>query len=389
MPHANAKPIKVAALIVGAGCGARAGGKIPKQYQILGGVPVFRRTLLPFCAHPRISQVIAVIDDAHQDYFALASDGLDVSICTGGATRTASVRAGLEALAGQKPDMVLIHDAARPFISATLIKALIEATTNECGAAPVLPVVDALKFSDPQDGQLRSKERAGLVLAQTPQAFPFTPLLAAYQTLDGAQSYADDIALAQAHGIGCTQIAGDVNNFKLTYAADFERAQGIVNTGVQARVGMGFDVHRLIAGPYMMLCGVRIDGTLALEGHSDADVGLHALTDALLGAIGAGDIGDHFPPEDPQWRGASSDLFVQKALSLVAERGAQINNVDVTLICERPKIKPHRAAMRARIAQISGLEEARISIKATTTEKLGFCGREEGLAAMAVVSLAL
>ncbi|PHS29283.1 MAG: bifunctional 2-C-methyl-D-erythritol 4-phosphate cytidylyltransferase/2-C-methyl-D-erythritol 2,4-cyclodiphosphate synthase [Robiginitomaculum sp.] len=378
-----------AVIVVGAGQGTRYGGEIPKQYQRLAGIPVFRHTLKAFLDHPEVSSVLAVIAPDDAALFAQASDELNVRTVFGGATRTASVRAGLAALQADPPDIVLIHDAARPMISKALISRLIANTTAEHGAAPSLNLSDALKRIDAHGMPVEDVSRAGLVQVQTPQAFPYAPLMNAYANARETSAFADDLALAKAAGLNCILVAGDMDNFKITHAGDLERAERVL--GVQKPMltitGTGYDVHKLIPGKAMMLCGVSIPGDLALLGHSDADAALHALTDAILGTIGAGDIGDHFPPSDPQWRGTDSKVFLAKAMVLLARQSARLLHVDLTIICERPKIKPHRQAMRARLSELLDLPLARISTKATTTEGLGFTGRGEGLAAMATVSV--
>ncbi len=387
--------MKCAVLMVGAGSGTRHGGDIPKQYQSLGDIPVFRRTLNTFCEHPQINSVHAIIAKDAAPLFAMAAHGLDVQSHVGGECRTASVRAGLAALADDPPDLVLIHDAARPFISADLISRLIAAASSTNGAAPGLAPSDALKKIVEHDQAAEDVARSGLAQVQTPQVFPFKPLYQIYTKLPSTADFADDIAVAQSGQLPCTIIEGEVENFKITRPGDLERAERLLRsppTFASTPVcvtGTGFDVHRLVAGTTMMLCGIAIEGDLTLEGHSDADAGLHALTDALLGSIAAGDIGDHFPPDDPQWKGASSSLFLSAAHALLKQNGAKLLHVDVTLMCERPKIKPHREAMRGRLAELLALDIERVSIKATTTEKLGFLGRGEGLAALATASVQL
>jgi len=382
--------MKCAVIVVGAGSGTRHGGEVPKQYQLLGGTPVFTRTLMAFLNHNRINTVIAVIAEEAAPLFATISEGMAVRTVFGGASRTASVRAGLRALADTPPDLVLIHDAARPLVSESLITRLIEAASPEAGAAPGMALSDALKKMNDAAQAGEDVARAGLVSVQTPQVFPFAALYKAYMALDGDENLPDDLAVARAAGIKCKIIKGDVDNFKITNPGDLERAERNVQpqNGLQLCVtGTGYDVHRLIPGTQMMLCGVPIKGDLALLGHSDADAALHALTDALLGTIGAGDIGDHFPPSDPQWKNADSTVFLQKALALLGQQGASLRHVDLTIICERPKIKPHREAMRARLGELLGLDQSCISVKATTTEGLGFTGRGEGLAVMATVTV--
>ncbi|MDQ7018832.1 MAG: bifunctional 2-C-methyl-D-erythritol 4-phosphate cytidylyltransferase/2-C-methyl-D-erythritol 2,4-cyclodiphosphate synthase [Robiginitomaculum sp.] len=379
-----------AVIVVGAGRGTRHGGEVPKQYQLLGGTPVFTRTLMTFLNHNRINTVIAVIAEDAAPLFTSISEGLAVRTVFGGASRTASVRAGLAALADTPPDLLLIHDAARPLVSESLITRLIEAASPEAGAAPGMALSDALKKVDHTAQAGEDVARAGLVSVQTPQVFPFAPLYKAYKALADNEDLPDDLAVARTAGMKCKIIPGDVDNFKITNPGDLERAERIVQpqNGFQLCVtGTGYDVHRLIPGTQMMLGGVPIKGDLALLGHSDADAALHALTDALLGTIGAGDIGDHFPPSDPQWKNVDSTVFLQKALDLLGQQSACVRHVDLTIICEKPKIKPHRAAMRARLGELLGLDPSHISVKATTTEGLGYTGRGEGLAVMATVTV--
>ena len=375
---------RTAAIIVAAGRGVRAGGGVPKQYRMLGGVPVLRRTVEAFDRHPGVDTLIIVIhpDDARLAHEALG--GIDAALIPGGETRTASVRAGLAALPAGT-DHVLIHDAARPLVSGTVISRVIEALERSDGALPVLPVSDALwRGADGLAGE--AVDRAGLFRAQTPQGFRLQALKAAYDHLPRDAAMADDAEVARAAGLDVALVEGAEENFKLTLASDFERAERLLTSGDNV-TGSGFDVHRLEPADHMMLCGVRVEEGLGLVGHSDADAGLHAITDALLGAIAAGDIGQHFPPSDPQWRGASSDRFLQHAAGLARSAGADVRHVDVTLICERPKIGPHAVDMAMELARIMGVDAARVSVKATTSERLGFTGREEGIAAMATVTL--
>lgn len=380
-----------AVIVVGAGRGTRHGGEIPKQYQNVGGMPVFRRTLMAFLDHALINTVIAVIADDAAPFFAVAADGLAVRTVIGGASRTASVQNGLKALAGDAPDLVLIHDAARPFVRQNLISQLIAVTGKTQGAAPGLTPADALKRLDGGTQAGDDIPRDGLVMVQTPQVFDYKALCAAYAGLPDDADLADDLAIARAGGISCTIIDGDPDNFKITRSGDLQRGERLVrgDKTMLSVTGTGFDVHKIIAGTQMMLCGVPIKGELALLGHSDADAALHALTDAILGTIGAGDIGDHFPPDEAQWRNTDSSVFLQKALELIATHDARLVHVDLTIIAERPKIKPHRAAMILRLSELLGLEPSRISVKATTTEGLGFTGRGEGLAVLATASVAL
>ncbi|HUC46221.1 MAG TPA: bifunctional 2-C-methyl-D-erythritol 4-phosphate cytidylyltransferase/2-C-methyl-D-erythritol 2,4-cyclodiphosphate synthase [Hyphomicrobiaceae bacterium] len=390
--------LKTAALIVAAGRGTRARGPGrgpgPKQYAAIGGVPVLAQALRPFLAHPDIAFVAVAIARGDEALYraavaGLASDKL-LSPIGGGATRQASVGNGLRALSAHLPDGVLIHDAARPFVTRDVIDRVLGALAQWPGAIAALPLADTLKKAGPGGLIAATVDRAGLWRAQTPQGFRFADILAAHERARaaGLEDMTDDAAIAEWAGLPVALVLGSVANAKLTTPEDFamaERAAG----GPDVRVGQGFDVHRLVAGDHVWLCGVRIAHTQGLEGHSDADVALHALTDALLGAIGAGDIGQHFPDSDPHWRGAASGIFVGEALRLVRAHGGTIRNVDVTLLCEAPRIAPHRDAMRRRIGELLELEEARVSVKATTTEGLGFAGRREGIAAVATASVVL
>lgn len=381
----------VAALIVAAGRGQRFGPGAPKQYAPLAGQPILRRAAAAFAGHPRVDRVQVVIHADDRARYDAAVAGLDLlPPVTGGATRQASVLAGLAALAADPPGRVLIHDAARPLVSGALIERVLAALATAPGALPALPVVDSLRRTEAGHvtGQV---DRHGLVAAQTPQGFHFDAILAAHrQAADnhtGGQT--DDVAVALAAGLDVAEVAGEEGNFKVTTAADLARAERALGAAWVTRVGSGFDVHRFGPGDHVMLCGVEVAHDAALVGHSDADVGLHAATDAILGAIGAGDIGQHFPPSDPQWRGAGSDRFLRHAVAEVAARGGRLDHLDLTLICERPKIGPHRDAMRAAVAAICDLPEAAVSIKATTTEGLGFAGRREGIAATATATVRL
>ncbi len=390
--------METAVVIVAAGRGTRAGSSdIPKQYRPVGGTPVLARTLAHFVDHPRVDRVLTVIHDADRDRFnTLAGDFGDKLIepVTGGATRQESVRAGLEGLADRAPANVLVHDAARPFADAALIDRVITALDKSEGVVPALPVTDTLKKAD--GGNVSATiPRAGLWRAQTPQGFRFAKLRAAHEAAwrAGKEDFTDDSAIAEWHGLDVVLVEGAEANVKLTTGEDFETAErqmriGDERTG-EVRSGHGYDVHAFCDGDHVMLCGVRVTHDRALAGHSDADVGLHALTDALLGAIGDGDIGAHFPPSDPKWKGAASDEFLRDAATRVRARGGNIVNVDVTLICEAPKIGPHREAMRQRVAEILEVEPGRVSVKATTTEGLGFTGRREGIAAQATATLRL
>ena len=382
------------ALIVGAGRGRRFGGDIPKQYRLLDGEPVIRHTLRAFCSSNAVDHVQAVIHPDDLDLFNEAADGLDIaSPVWGGDSRQDSVRLGLMHIAERAPQRVLIHDAARPFVAGDLIERVVAALDHAVGAIPALPVTDTLKrATDEADGSARIEatvSREGLWRAQTPQGFRFKEILAAHEKLRG-NTLTDDAALAEHEGLPVRIVAGSEANVKITTEEDLRRGQSVMNADMATYcTGSGFDVHTFGDGEFVTLCGVRIEHSQGLVGHSDADVALHAVTDALLGAAGAGDIGDHFPPSDPQWRGAASDLFLRHAASLVREMGGTICNVDVTLICEAPKIGPHREAMRTRLADILEIPPARSSVKATTTEGLGFTGRRQGIAAQAVATVCL
>ena len=381
---------KVAALIVAAGRGLRIGGDIPKQYRLLAGVPVLVRTVEAFRAHPRVARVVVAIHPDDRELFNQCFKGKAPETTAGGDTRQDSVRRGLEALAADAPDVVLIHDAARPFVDAGLIDRVVDALAKAGAVIPALPVSDTIKRVE--SGVVTGTvPREALFGAQTPQGFRFGPLLAAHRAAEG-QALTDDAAVAEAAGLAVHVVAGSADNVKITEPQDFVRAEARLAGGALAfefRVGSGYDVHRFALGDHVMLCGVKVPHTSGLEGHSDADAGLHALTDALLGAIGAGDIGQHFPPSDPKWKGASSDRFLRHAMNLVEAAGGTLINADITIICERPKVGPHRAAMVARLAEILSVAPSRLSVKATTTEELGFTGRREGLAAEAVVSVRL
>jgi 2-C-methyl-D-erythritol 4-phosphate cytidylyltransferase/2-C-methyl-D-erythritol 2,4-cyclodiphosphate synthase len=381
--RANFPPF--AAVVVAAGKGLRVGGDIPKQFRLWRGKPLMRHsveTLLEAGAAPLV--VVIAADAALEAAAALA--GIDgVRFVSGGASRQDSVRNGLEALAADAPERVLIHDAARPDLPQAVIGRLLDALASHPGAIPVLPVVDSLAVAG-ADGTMAGKaERESLRRVQTPQAFRFAAILAAHRSWVGPTNAGDDAQVLVASQGRVALVDGDERLQKITFAEDFVNAASMP----AFRVGQGFDVHRLAAGEELWLCGVRIPHERGLVGHSDADVALHAITDAVLGAIGEGDIGTHFPPSDPQWRGARSARFLEHAVSLARTAGYAIANIDLTLICEAPRIGPHRPAMRAEVARLTGLDESAVSIKATTTEKLGFAGRGEGIAAQAIVLLAL
>ncbi len=380
--------MNTAALIVAAGRGVRAGAGLPKQYRALAGQPMLRRALLPFVAHARIDAVRVIIHGDDEALYADAAAGLDLlPPVPGGDTRQESCLRGLESLKADEPVRVLIHDAARPLVDAATIDGVLDALDKTPGAIPALPVSDALKRAT-GDGEVRhSVDRTDLWRAQTPQGFDFAAILDAHRRFAGA-AHADDAAVAEAAGLAVALVPGSEDNFKVTSEADLRRAERILGAG-DIRVGSGFDVHRFAPGDHVMLCGVRVGHDQGLAGQSDADAGLHALTDALLGAIGAADIGQHFPPSDERWRDADSAQFLAHAAALVAARGGEIRHLDVTLICERPKLAAHRAAMVARVADILALDPGRVSVKATTTEGLGFTGRGEGIAAQATATIAV
>ena len=375
------------ALVVGAGEGQRFGGELPKQYHLLAGVAVMRRSLKAFMYHPDVSAVQAVIHPNHHELYDAAAQGLALPVpVDGGATRQGSVLNGLESLNADEPSTVLIHDAARPLVDPGVISRVLAALQTSPGAIPALAVADTLKRSDGQFVET-TVDRQGLWRAQTPQGFHYQNILAAHRQA-GGDELTDDAAVAERAGLAVAIVEGSEDNVKVTRTGDMVRAERILGAG-ETRTGLGFDVHRFGPGDHVMLCGVKVPHEFGLEGHSDADVGLHAVTDALLGAIGEGDIGTHFPPSDPQWKGTESDIFLRHAGDMIAGKGGRISNIDVTLICEQPKIGPHRAAMIKRMAEILSITEHRISIKATTTERLGFTGRGEGIAAQAAATVVL
>lgn len=381
----------VAAIVVAAGRGTRAGGEKPKQYRHLHGVPVIRRSLGLFCEHPEVSLVQPVIHPEDAERFAAAAQGLNLlPSVAGGATRQVSVRAGLEALAGQAADIVLVHDAARPFASRDLVARAIASAVATGAAVPGLPLADTVKVIE-AGRVVETLDRARLRTVQTPQAFRFADLLAAHRAAAkaGKTDLLDDAAVAEWAGMPVDIFEGEASNVKLTTAEDFVRAERAAPGLTDIRIGNGYDVHACGPGDRVMLGGVAIPHTAGLVGHSDADVALHALTDAVLGALADGDIGSHFPPSDPQWRGASSDRFLAFACGRVRARGGDVGNLDLTLVCEGPRIGPHREAMRARIAEIAGVAVEQVGVKATTNERLGFVGRGEGIAAFATATIRL
>jgi 2-C-methyl-D-erythritol 4-phosphate cytidylyltransferase/2-C-methyl-D-erythritol 2,4-cyclodiphosphate synthase len=374
------------AIVVAAGRGTRAGAGLPKQWRLLAGRPVLAHTLDALRAGGLSRLVLVLHPDDMDRASTLPLAG--VTLVAGGATRTASVRAALEALRHAPPAHVLIHDGARPLVPAAVIANVLDALSHAQAAAPALPVVDALwRGADGAVGAPVSRE--GLYRAQTPQGFHFDALLAAHAAWPGDAP--DDVEIARAHGLRVALTDGSEDNFKLTYPADFARAETILQTRTpqmtDIRLGNGYDVHRFGPGDGCWLCGVKVPHGRALQGHSDADVGMHALTDAIYGALAEGDIGRHFPPSDPQWKGAASEIFLRHAMTLARTRGYRLANCDVTLVCEYPKIGPHADAMRAALAAIMDVDVAAVSVKATTSERLGFTGREEGIAALATACL--
>jgi 2-C-methyl-D-erythritol 4-phosphate cytidylyltransferase / 2-C-methyl-D-erythritol 2,4-cyclodiphosphate synthase len=383
----------VAAIVVAAGRGLRAGGEIPKQYRRIGEVPVIRPSLALFALHAEVAAVQPIIHPDDADLFNQGAAGLNVlPWVAGGATRQASVRAGLDSLRSRSPDIVLIHDAARPFASAGLVSRAIAAAVERKAAIPALPVVDTVKKIKEDGTIVETLDRSRLVTVQTPQAFSYKLLVEAHRRAAqaGREDFTDDAALAEWAGIAVSVFDGEQANVKLTTAEDFIRAEAARSTALSdVRTGSGYDVHTFGDGDHVMLGGVRIPHTHGVVGHSDADVALHALTDAILGALADGDIGQHFPPSDPQWRGASSDSFLAFACEKVRARGGVIANLDTTIVCEAPRVGPHRDAMRERIAAIAGIAADRVGVKATTSEQLGFTGRREGIVAMATATIRL
>jgi 2-C-methyl-D-erythritol 4-phosphate cytidylyltransferase/2-C-methyl-D-erythritol 2,4-cyclodiphosphate synthase len=369
---------------------------LPKQYADLGGVPMLTRTLEAFASHRDINHVLTVIHQHDMLRYQAAAQRVSGKLlppAIGGASRQISVHNGLEALFQLNPTRVLIHDAARPFVSHGLIDRVIGALASSTGALPGLPLTDTLKRADAAGNVAETVDRADLWRAETPQGFRYPEILAAHRAAEasGRNEFTDDSGIAEWHGIVCTLVEGEARNIKITSAEDLTLAQQSFGRAAPAitdvRHGTGFDVHRFGNGDHVWLCGVSIPHSHALEGHSDADVGLHALTDALLGAIADGDIGQHFPPSEMGWKGARSEIFLTEAARRVAASGYQIGNVDVTILCEAPRVGPHRDAMRKEIGRILGIDPGRVGVKATTTETLGFTGRREGIAAMASATI--
>ena len=386
-------PRRTAAIIVAAGRGLRAGPGGPKQFRSIGGRTVVAHALDAFCRHSGVNWVQPVCHADDNAPFAAATEGLIyLPPVPGGATRQASVCAGLRALAKVVPDIVLIHDAARPFVSAAVISRAIEAAGRTGAAIPTVAVADTIKQVDAVGHVVGTPPRADLRIAQTPQSFVFDKILAAHEQAarDGRDDFTDDAALAEWAGLTVATFEGDHLNMKLTTPEDFAREEARLGAALgDIRTGTGYDVHAFGDGDHLMICGVRVPHNRGFLAHSDGDVGLHALVDAILGALADGDIGSHFPPTDMKWKGASSDRFLDYAVQRVRDRGGRVASLEVTLICERPKIGPHRDAMRSRIAEIANVPVSRVSVKATTSERLGFTGREEGMAATASATIRL
>jgi len=383
----------VAAVVVAAGRGVRAGGSLPKQYRHLAGEPVIRSSLSLLAWHGQIGAVQTVIHpDDRANYEAAASGLRLLAPVAGGASRQASVRAGLEALSARAPDIVLIHDAARPFCSAELVSRAIAACGETGAAIPALEVTDTIKRIDAGGRVAGTVDRSELRAVQTPQAFAYAALLDAHRKAakEGREDFTDDAALFEWAGHKVAVFEGESGNVKLTTDEDFAKAEARrIASLADLRLGNGFDVHAFGEGDHVWLGGLRIPHDRGLTGHSDADVALHAIVDAILGAIADGDIGQHFSPNDPRWKGASSDQFLKFAVERVGKRGGKVANIDLTIVCEAPRIGPHRDAIRKRIADIAGMAVERVAVKATTSERLGFTGRKEGIVAMATATVRL
>jgi 2-C-methyl-D-erythritol 4-phosphate cytidylyltransferase/2-C-methyl-D-erythritol 2,4-cyclodiphosphate synthase len=378
--------MRIGALILAAGSGTRFGGSRPKQFVELGGVPLVVHAMRCLAGHPRVGRVLLV--GAAESLSALFPDFPKAGLVPGGATRQDSARAGLEALAADPPDAVLIHDAARPLVPARVIDAVCDALAEGAEAVlPGLPVTDTLKRAEAAV-VTGTVPREGLWRVQTPQGFRFPAILAAHRAAAG-QSLTDDGAVAEAAGMTVRLVPGSEENLKVTTPDDLARAEALLSARLTPRVGTGFDVHRFVPDRRLILCGIHVPHPFGLAGHSDADVGIHALCDAIYGALAEGDIGTQFPPSDSAWKDADSALFLKHAADRVAARGGRIVHADVTLICERPKIAPHATAMRERLAAIMGVDTGAVSVKATTTERLGFTGRGEGIAAQAAATVLL
>lgn len=380
--------MKTAGLIVAAGRGHRTGGSIPKQYQMLGGKSVLRRTIDAMLTNHAVGKLLIVIHQDDVELYTQAIEGIDDSRllphAIGASERFQSVLSGLEALREKAPDKVLIHDAARPLLKPELIDSVLLALEKHQAALPAIPIVDAL-WNETDMRAISSQPRENLWRAQTPQGFNFDTIYQLHRT--NTDWVADDVALARKAGIDVAIVPGDIENFKITLAEDFARAENLIGKQVDVRTGTGFDVHALIKGNGVILCGVKIPCEFALKGHSDADVAMHAITDAIFGALAEGDIGQWFPPSDAQWKGAASEIFLKKAVERTVIKEFKISHLDCTIICEHPKIGPHARVMREEIARITNLPIERVSVKATTSERLGFTGRGEGIAAQAIATL--
>jgi 2-C-methyl-D-erythritol 4-phosphate cytidylyltransferase / 2-C-methyl-D-erythritol 2,4-cyclodiphosphate synthase len=386
--------IRVAAVVVAAGRGTRTGLDYPKQYKVMGRSPMVRESLRVFTSHPEVDLVLPVIHPDDTARFAAAAEGLNVAApIPGAATRQGSVHAGLEALTGHAPEIVLVHDAARPFTSAALVSRAIAAAAESGAAVPGVPVTDTVKLIDETNGVAATLNRAALRTVQTPQAFAYPALLDAHRraAAAGRDDFPDDAALVEWAGFKVTVFEGERGNMKMTTPEDFARIDRDAQMALaDIRTGIGYDIHAFDSGgDHVWLGGVKIPHERKLSGHSDADVALHALTDAILGALADGDIGVHFPPSDEKWRGASSDKFLKFAVDRVTARGGMVSHLDVAIVCEAPKINPRRDEMRARIAEIAGISLDRVGVKATTNEKLGALGRSEGIAAYATATVRL
>lgn len=388
----NTKPL-IAALIVAAGTGERMGGGIPKQYQLLGGTSLLRRTVKKLQECKQLDLIQVVISAEHAEFYRDACGDLGLlPPVTGGSTRQESVYKGLQALASHAPQQVLIHDAARPFVSSGLVERMLGAVKNCPAVIPALPIKETIKRAD--DSVVRETiAREALITVQTPQAFDYQTILQAHATMQG-KALTDDAAVCEAAGIEVQWVQGDAENIKMTTQDDMRLAEQWIGQSMEIRVGQGIDVHRMVTHrsterQVLRLGGIDLPSTKCLEGHSDADAVLHAVVDAILGAIGEGDIGVYFPCNDPKWKGVDSAVFLEEAMRKLREKGGAVVNLDVTVLCEIPKINPHRETMRGRVAEIMEVEASRINIKATTTESLGFLGRKEGLCAQAVVSVKL
>jgi 2-C-methyl-D-erythritol 4-phosphate cytidylyltransferase/2-C-methyl-D-erythritol 2,4-cyclodiphosphate synthase len=385
--------VRVAAVVVAAGRGTRAGLDYPKQYKAMGGSPMVRESLRIFTTHREVDLVLPVIHPDDGARFTAATHGLDMAKpVAGAATRQGSVHAGLEALSTEAPEIVLVHDAARPFTSPALVSRAIAAAAKSGAAVPGLPVTDTVKLVDGEDGVAATLNRAALRTVQTPQAFAYPALLEAHRraAAQRREDFPDDAALVEWAGLKVTVFEGEPGNMKMTTPDDFARAERYAQSLADVRTGIGYDIHAFdTSGDHVWLGGVKIPHARKLAGHSDADVALHALTDAILGALADGDIGVHFPPTDEQWRGVSSDTFLRFAVERVRARGGQVSHLDVAIVCEAPKVSPHRDAMRARLAKIAGLSIDRVGVKATTNAKLGAIGNGEGIAAYATATIRL